>query len=203
MKILVADDQPMIVEDIIDELKNLRPAAICIGTSEPSEILPLFAEHRFDIVFLDIDLSGYNGIALAKRILTVKPRTNIIYITGYEKFALESYKTFASAFLVKPVSTEMIENVLDHLRYPVSDITDQILVAQYSGNNYLGKRMVKARGESGMSIQELSDELGVAVQTVYRWERGDRIPDVVTFMHIAKTLGISIEKLIGDDMKSL
>ena len=59
MKILVADDQPMIVEDIIDELKNLRPAAICIGTSEPSEILPLFAEHRFDIVFLDIDLSGY------------------------------------------------------------------------------------------------------------------------------------------------
>ena len=53
MKILVADDQPMIVEDIIDELKNLRPAAICIGTSEPSEIFPLFAEHRFDIVFLD------------------------------------------------------------------------------------------------------------------------------------------------------
>ena len=141
MKILVADDQPMIVEDIIDELKNLRPAAICIGTSEPSEILPLFAEHRFDIVFLDIDLSGYNGIALAKRILTVKPRTNIIYITGYEKFALDSYKTIASAFLVKPVSTEMIANALDHLRYPVSDITEHILTAQYSGDNYLGKKI--------------------------------------------------------------
>lgn len=199
MKILVADDQPMIVEDIIDELKNLRPAAICIGTSEPSEILPLFAEHRFDIVLLDIDLSGYNGIALAKRILTVKPRTNIIYITGYEKFALDSYKTIASAFLVKPVSTEMIANALDHLRYPVSDITEHILTAQYSGDNYLGKRMVKAREESGMSIQELSDELGVAVQTVYRWERGKRIPDVVTFMHIAKALGVSIEKLLGEE----
>ena len=196
MKILVADDQPMIVEDIIDELKNLRPAAICIGTSEPSEILPLFAEHRFDIVLLDIDLSGYNGIALAKRILTVKPRTNIIYITGYEKFALDSYKTIASAFLVKPVSTEMIANALDHLRYPVSE---HILTAQYSGDNYLGKRMVKAREESGMSIQELSDELGVAVQTVYRWERGKRIPDVVTFMHIAKALGVSIEKLLGEE----
>ena len=64
---------------------------------------------------------------------------------------------------------------------------------------YLGKRMVKAREESGMSIQELSDELGVAVQTVYRWERGKRIPDVVTFMHIAKALGVSIEKLLGEE----
>ena len=56
-----------------------------------------------------------------------------------------------------------------------------------------------ARGIGAEIARTLSDELGVAVQTVYRWERGKRIPDVVTFMHIAKALGVSIEKLLGEE----
>ena len=197
MKILIADDQPMIVEDLLDELSHLCPDAMCIGTSDPHEIVPLFNEYLFDIVFMDIDLAGLSGIELAKKILEIKPRTNIIYITGYERFALESYKTVASAFLVKPVSTEMLTNALDTLRYPVSDITDKMLQAQYSGKNIIGAKLTKYREESGMNPQELADAINVAVQTVYRWERGERIPDVITFMHIAKVLGITAEKLIS------
>ncbi len=197
MKILIADDQPMIVEDLLDELSHLHPNAMCLGTSNPSEIVPLFKAYAFDIVFMDIDLAGFNGIELAKKILEIKPRTNIIYITGYEKFALESYKTVASAFLVKPVSTEMLIKALDTLRYPVSDITDKMLLAQYSGKNIIGAKLTKYREEIGMNPQELADAINVAVQTVYRWERGERMPDVITFMHIAKVLGITAEKLLS------
>ncbi len=196
MKILIADDQPMIVEDLLDELSHLCPDAMCIGTSDPHEIVPLFNEYLFDIVFMDIDLAGLSGIELAKKILEIKPRTNIIYITGYEKFALESYKTVTSAFLVKPISTEMLTKALDTLCYPISDITDELLHAQYSGKNIIGAKLTKYREESGMNPQELADAINVAVQTVYRWESGERIPDVITFMHIAKVLGITAEKLI-------
>ncbi len=198
MKILIADDQPMIVEDMLDELQNLYPDAECIGTSEPSEIVSLFGEYRFDVVFMDIDLAGYNGITLAQKILDIKPRTNIIYITGYDKFALESYKTVTSGFLVKPINTEMIKNAFKNLRFPVSTITDEQLKTQYSGRNVLGMKITKYREESGVSIQQLADSLGVAVQTVYRWERGERIPDILTFMNIAKTLGISPDKIMLD-----
>ncbi len=196
MKILIADDQPMIVEDLLDELSTLRPDAMCLGTSNPSEIVSLFKQYSFDIVFLDIDLAGFNGIEIAKIILEIKHRTNIIYITGYEKFALESYKTVASAFLVKPISTEMLTQALKTLRFPVSDITDELLHAQYSGKNIFGAKLTKYREESGMNPQELADAINVAVQTVYRWERGERIPDIITFMHIARVLGITAEKLI-------
>ncbi|MEE3449878.1 MAG: response regulator [Acutalibacteraceae bacterium] len=196
MKILIADDQPMIVEDLLDELSTLRPNAMCLGTSNPSEIVSLFKQYSFDIVFLDIDLAGFNGIKIAKIILEIKHRTNIIYITGYEKFALESYKTVASAFLVKPISTEMLTQALKTLRFPVSDITDELLHAQYSGKNIFGAKLTKYREESGMNPQELADAINVAVQTVYRWERGERIPDIITFMHIARVLGITAEKLI-------
>lgn len=199
MKILIADDQPMIVEDILDELEKLFPESERVGTSEPSEIIKLFKEHLFDVVLMDIDLAGYNGIKLAQQILDIKPRTNIIYITGYEQFALESYKTVASGFLVKPINTEMIKNAFKTLRFPVSNITDDQLQTQFSGKNVLGLKIAKCREESGMTVQELADSLGVAVQTVYRWERGERLPDILTFMNIAKILGVNPEKFMGGE----
>jgi DNA-binding LytR/AlgR family response regulator len=198
MKILIADDQPMIVEDILDELQTLFPGAECIGTSEPSEIIALFKEQLFDVVLMDIDLAGYNGIKLAQQILDIKPRTNIIYITGYDKFALESYKTVASGFLVKPINTEMIRNAFKTLRFPVSNITDDQLHTQFSGKNVIGMRITRCREESGISVQALADSLGVAVQTVYRWERGERLPDILTFMNIAKILGVNPEKIMAE-----
>ena len=72
-----------------------------------------------------------------------------------------------------------------------------MLLAQYSGKNIIGAKLTKYREEIGMNPQELADAINVAVQTVYRWERGERMPDVITFMHIAKVLGITAEKLLS------
>ena len=102
----------------------------------------------------------YNALAtirlLAKKMLEIKPRTNIIYITGFEKFALESYKTVASGFIVKPVSTEMLDEALSNLRFPVSEITEEMLEAQYSGKNLIGARITMYRKNCGMSPQALA-----------------------------------------------
>jgi len=58
MKILIADDQILIVEDLLDELSTLFPESMCLGTSKPSEIIPMFRKYAFDVVFMDIDLAG-------------------------------------------------------------------------------------------------------------------------------------------------
>ena len=125
MKILVADDHQLIVEDMLDELEDIVPDAECIGTNDPSAILSLVDKHRFDVILMDIDLDYANGIDLAEQILAKYPRTNIIYVTSYSEFALESYRTHASAFLMKPVGTEKLKDALNNLRYPVSDIKDE------------------------------------------------------------------------------
>ena len=90
----------------------------------------------------------------------------------------------------------MLKNTLDTLRFPVSDITDELLEAHYSGKNLIVTKLTKYREESGLTQQQFADKMNVTVQTIYRWERGERIPDIVTFMHIAKLLGVNAEKLI-------
>ena len=76
MKILVVDDHPLIMEDIMDELKGIAPDAFVTGTSSSAEVLGLCDENRFDVIFMDIDMPGTNGLILAKEILKKYPRTN-------------------------------------------------------------------------------------------------------------------------------
>ena len=196
MKILVADDHQMIVNGLILDLEALVPDAEITGTSSSNEVIDLCMANKFDIVFMDIDMPGTDGISLAKIILTKYPRTNIIYITGYEKYAVESYETNASTFILKPITTKKIKAALDNLRFPVSSITDEMIRSQNAGEAVIGRRIQKCREERGMTRNQLSELMGVSVPTVHRWENGTRVPDVVTFMRLANVLGVTPNELM-------
>ena len=170
MKILVADDHQLIVEDMLDELEDIVPDAECIGTNDPSAILSLVDKHRFDVILMDIDLDYANGIDL-------------------------SYRTHASAFLMKPVGTEKLKDALNNLRYPVSDIKDEEIERSFQGSFKVGHLIQTYRKERGISAAKLAEEIGCAQQTVYRWESGTRVPDIPTLMQIAKILGVNLDDL--------
>ena len=199
MKILVVDDHPLIMEDIADELKEITPDATVIGVSNPLEVPALCDEHHIDVIFMDIDMPGENGLDLAKKILGKYPRTNIIYITGYEQYALDSYSTWASGFLVKPVSTERLKEAMNNLRHPVSGITEKMVEEQYSGSSAIGGRIRMYREKRAMSRNEFAEHMSVSVQSVYRWESGERIPDVISLMDMARILGVTMNQLTGID----
>ena len=42
--------------------------------------------------------------------------------------------------------------------------------------------------------------MGVSRQTVYRWEHGERIPDVLTFIQITRLLGVEVGDVLGTDL---
>ena len=195
MKVLVVDDHRLIVDDIVDELKNMSPDMNCIGTTDPEEALALFRKHGFDVVFLDVEMPGMNGMTLAAQLLEMSPHTNLIFVTGYGEYALEAYEYYASSFIMKPVNQAKLRDALNHLRYPISNLTDEIIEANYSGKAPLGKRLEEIRERREISRKELAEKMEVSVQTVYRWESGDRIPDVVTFMKLAKVLGVTLDDL--------
>lgn len=197
MKILVVDDQPLIVEDILDELHGIVPEALCVGASDPEEALRLFELHQFDVVFLDIDMPGMNGFSLAERIQRTAPKVNIVYVTGHEKYALESFNTYASDFLVKPVNARRLKKAMDNLRFPVSEITEELIASHSSGGAVIGGRIRRYRERRRLSRSALAEQMNVSVQSVYRWESGERTPDVVTLLELARILGVSPDQMMG------
>ena len=59
----------------------------------------------------------------------------------------------------------------------------------------LGLKLHHIREERGITANQLAERLGCALQTVYRWESGTRIPDIPTLMKIAQILGVSLDEL--------
>ena len=67
---------------------------------------------RPDLVFLDIDIGGENGIQLGRQLRELYPETVIVYITAHEQFALEAFRVRAFHYLLKPVTTESFRQTL-------------------------------------------------------------------------------------------
>lgn len=70
-------------------------------------------EQDFDILLLDIEMGGLNGVELARKIRQENERVQIVFITGFPDFMAEGYEVAALHYLMKPVSREKLFQVLD------------------------------------------------------------------------------------------
>ena len=70
-------------------------------------------EKDFDILLLDIEMGGMDGVALARKLRQENERLQIIFITGFPDFMAEGYEVSALHYLLKPVREEKLAEVLD------------------------------------------------------------------------------------------
>jgi two-component SAPR family response regulator len=69
-----------------------------------------------DIAFLDINMRGMGGLALAEAILAVRPACKIVFCTGHEEYAIPAFKLHASGYLMKPISAQDVQTEIDHIK---------------------------------------------------------------------------------------
>jgi len=134
MKILAIDDNVLALEELVSSIKEACPDDDVHSFSKPSELLDYAKENVCDIAFLDIEMWGMNGIELAQRLKEINIKTNIVFVTGYSKYALDSYTVKASDYVMKPVTKEAIKNALENLRCPIQIKSDKRVRVQTFGN---------------------------------------------------------------------
>ena len=196
MKILVTDDHKLIVADIIREISMLKPDAECTGCYSSLDALELGKKEQFDLAILDIDMPLMDGLTLAKKLQELQPNINIVFATGYPEYALQAYDVLASSFLVKPVTAKDLQKAFDTLRHPV--YSDDFATDYYLGSDKLGEKIKNRRMAKNLTVKDVADKMMVSPQAVYRWESGERMPDIVTFLSLVRMFGISVEEMLKD-----
>jgi len=68
---------------------------------------------RPDLVFLDIQMPGLDGFQVIRSISPDRPRPLIVFVTGFDRHALEAFEANALAYLLKPVEKEQLALVLE------------------------------------------------------------------------------------------
>ncbi len=106
IKILVADDE-ITVRTFIKMVvaKERLPVAACLEADNGLDAVRLAAEHRPDLVFLDIRMPGCDGLKAAEAILADNPGANIVIVSAYNEFdyARTALRAGVADYLLKPV----------------------------------------------------------------------------------------------------
>ncbi len=134
MKILVADDEPLILEVLTDTIREAKPEAEIYDFYDTNKLMTFIEGNKCDVAFLDIEMGVMSGIEVAKKLKIMYPEINIIFVTGYNQYMLTAIKMRASGYLLKPATKEDVLNELENLRNPVYVGEDNKLVVKCFGN---------------------------------------------------------------------
>jgi ActR/RegA family two-component response regulator len=109
--VLIVDDEKIMRDSLKDWLKD----GYQVTTAETGEAaVKLIKEQDFDVLVIDVKLTGKSGIQVLKEVKEIKPQIKSIIITAYPSIdlAVEAMKAGASDYLVKPFSLDQLEKLM-------------------------------------------------------------------------------------------
>ena len=116
--VIMVDDRKIFLAGALPILEEVMPNAIITGFTRPSEAIEYAKANRIALAFLDIEMGTISGLDLCRSLLTINPRTNVVYLTAYPEYSFDAWSTGASGFTLKPITSEGVREQLKNLRYP-------------------------------------------------------------------------------------
>ena len=114
MRALIIDDERLAREEL-RELLAAHPEIEVVGeAANGPEAQKRIAELQPDLLFLDIQMPEQNGFELLQAL--EPPVPEVIFVTAYDKYALQAFENNALDYLVKPVEPERLARAVERLR---------------------------------------------------------------------------------------
>ncbi len=132
MQIAICDDEKNIRELIGDKVKTQFPEAEIDFYSSGDELLLL--DKPMNILFLDIQMSGKNGMETARELRKKKKKTIIIFVTALEEYVFQAFDVGAFHYIVKPIEDKKFTEVLCRA---VDELNTQEMQIQTSEERHL------------------------------------------------------------------
>ena len=91
-----------------------------------------FPDQMTDLLLLDIEMGGMDGVTLAKKLRSKNDALQIVFITGYSDYIAEGYEVSALHYLMKPVKEEKLFSVLNRAAEKIQK-NERLLVLETGG----------------------------------------------------------------------
>jgi DNA-binding LytR/AlgR family response regulator len=116
---IIAEDEPLILREIRDMLSDLWPQlAVVAEAGDGMEALAAVERLAPDVIFLDIQMPGLNGLEVAQRL---DRKAHVVFITAFDKYAVSAFEHGALDYLLKPISASRMQATIERLRGRLSE----------------------------------------------------------------------------------
>jgi DNA-binding LytR/AlgR family response regulator len=119
---VLADDERLMREQLRARLSEAWPELRLVAEARNgTEAVALVAQHRPDIVFLDIRMPGLTGVEAAKQIAQMEVAPDellpeIVFITAYDQYAVEAFEQGVADYVLKPAERERLALTVERLK---------------------------------------------------------------------------------------
>ena len=113
---IAVDDEALMLGALVAAVEASPDITSVAKFSDCEAALEYAKSNPIDIAFLDINMRGMGGLALAEKIVSARPACKIVFCTGYEEYAIPAFKLHASGYLMKPISAEDVQGEIDNIK---------------------------------------------------------------------------------------
>ncbi len=115
-RILIVDDEVPATRRLERLVADQGQAIVCGVENNPERVIERCRQLRPDVVLLDVEMPGINGLDLAGHLRQMDKSPAVVFITAFEEYAVDAFDLAAVDYLVKPVRPERLARALERAR---------------------------------------------------------------------------------------
>jgi DNA-binding LytR/AlgR family response regulator len=114
---IVAEDEALLRDALVAQLAATWPELDVVATCDDGgSALEALAENQPDVAFLDIRMPGLTGLEVAAAAAEASPRTQVVFTTAYDQYAIDAFERGAIDYLLKPIGPERLAATVQRLQ---------------------------------------------------------------------------------------
>lgn len=182
IKILIADDHAIVREGLKQIVAEEKDMLVAGEAENTYELMKLLKNHSWDIIILDINMPGKNGLEALKDIKIIYPNLPVLILSMFseDQYGLRAIKAGASGYLKKvSAPTELvsaIRKIVSGRKYINQQLAEKLADSFNNGkkealHEKLSDReyQIMCNIASGKSAEEIAEDLSISINTVYSY----------------------------------
>jgi len=116
LRVLIVDDERLARQELTFLLEEIGSIEVVGEAADGIEALDRIVEHEPDVVFLDVQMPGRTGFEVAREVLARGLSPEIVFVTAFDRYAVEGFEVNAVDYLLKPVEPARLKQAVARAR---------------------------------------------------------------------------------------
>jgi two-component system LytT family response regulator len=115
IRTILVDDEKLAIQGLQLRLEKFPDVEIIDTCANGREAIRKIKTEKPDLVFLDIQMPGFDGFSVVKGVMEIEPPL-FVFVTAYEEHAIRAFEANAVNYLMKPVDEDKLADTIDRVR---------------------------------------------------------------------------------------
>jgi two-component system, LytTR family, response regulator len=120
IRTIIVDDEKLAIQGLQLRLEKYPDVEIVDTCANGREAIRKIKTEKPDLVFLDIQMPGFDGFSVVKGIMEIEPPL-IVFVTAYQEHAIRAFEANAVNYLMKPVEDDKLADTLERVRVRLAE----------------------------------------------------------------------------------